>query len=173
MTKTQEGYNQQNSLLEEELSLLPPLLRSSHHLIPPNLHFFAPSPLQDSCSLWLSQDPASSSAPLSFLSACSRTRGNSSRPGPAEEEQPSALLLMSLQMSMDSLLCYADMSPYLSADPGLLQQVLLNLGPLDGSPFVEVDVNVLPKSAGVVITDRLCIPKSCREELQRVREDLT
>lgn len=74
---------------------------------------------------------------------------------------------------MDSLLCYADMSPYLSADPGLLQQVLLNLGPLDGSPFVEVDVNVLPKSAGVVITDRLCIPKSCREELQRVREDLT
>lgn len=56
----------------------------------------------------------------------------------------------------------AGVSPYLPAHPGLLQQVLLNLCPLNGSPFVEVDIDVLPKSAGIVITDGLCVPESCK-----------
>lgn len=64
----------------------------------------------------------------------------------------------------------AGVSPYLPAHPGLLQQVLLNLCPLYGSPFVEVDVDVLPKPAGIVITDGLRVPKSCKNygALERV-----
>lgn len=93
VAKTQEGHNQQSSswLRRKHLSLLSPLLRSSNDITPPNFCFAALSPSQGSCSPWLSQDPASSSAPLSFLSACSKTRGNSSRPGPAVEKQASAL----------------------------------------------------------------------------------
>ena len=48
---------------------------------------------------------------------------------------------------------------YLSADPGLLQQVLLYLGSLDGSSLVEVDVDVLPEARGVVVTDGFSVPK--------------
>lgn len=177
VAKTREGHNQQSSswLRRKHLSLLSPLLTSSHHITPPNLCFAALSPLQGSCSPLLSQDPASSSAPSSFLSACSKTHGNSSRPGPAVEEQASALRgerHRKVRLTECPLPRLAVLSPYLPADPGLLQQVLLNLRPLDGSPFVEVDVNVLPESAGVVITDGLCVPKSCGEELQWVTEDL-
>lgn len=64
----------------------------------------------------------------------------------------------------------AVVSPYLPAHPGLLQKVLLNLCPLYGSSFVEVDIDVLPKSAGIVITDGLRIPESCKNygALQRI-----
>lgn len=48
---------------------------------------------------------------------------------------------------------------YLSADPGLLQQVLLNLGPFYCSSLVEVDVNVFPKTRGVVIANSFGISK--------------
>lgn len=48
---------------------------------------------------------------------------------------------------------------HLATDPGLLQQVLLDLGALDGTPLVEVDINVLPKAAGVVVADGLGIAK--------------
>ena len=51
--------------------------------------------------------------------------------------------------------------PHLAADPGLLQQVLLYLGPLDGSSLVEVDVDVLPEAAGVVVADGLGVAKGC------------
>lgn len=36
---------------------------------------------------------------------------------------------------------------HLATDTGLLQQVLLDLGTLDGTPLVEVDIDVLPKAA--------------------------
>lgn len=36
---------------------------------------------------------------------------------------------------------------HLATDARLLQQVLLDLGALDGTPLVEVDVNVLPEAA--------------------------
>lgn len=51
--------------------------------------------------------------------------------------------------------------PHLSADAGLLQQVLLDLRPFNGTPLVEMDVDVFTEPAGVVITNRLCIAKSC------------
>ena len=46
-----------------------------------------------------------------------------------------------------------DPRSYLSTHPGLLQEVLLNAGPFDGPRLVEVDVDVLPKAAGVVVAD--------------------
>lgn len=49
--------------------------------------------------------------------------------------------------------------PHLSAHAGLLQQVLLNLGSFDGASLVEVDVDVLPEAAGVVVADGLGIAK--------------
>lgn len=48
---------------------------------------------------------------------------------------------------------------HLATDTGLLQQVLLDLGALDGTPLVEVNIDVLPKAAGVVVADGLGIPK--------------
>lgn len=51
---------------------------------------------------------------------------------------------------------------HLATDPGLLQQVLLDLGALDGTPLVEVDIDVLPKAARVVVADGLGIPKRFR-----------
>lgn len=50
-------------------------------------------------------------------------------------------------------------SAHLAAHTGLLQQVLLDLGALDGTPLVEVDVDVLPEAARVVIADGLGVPK--------------
>ena len=51
---------------------------------------------------------------------------------------------------------------HLPADAGLLQQVLLYLGSLDGSSLVEVDVDVLPEAGRVVVPDRLGVPERCR-----------
>ena len=53
--------------------------------------------------------------------------------------------------------------PHLPADPGLLQQVLLYLGPLDSPPLVEVDVYVLPEAARVVVANGLGVAKCCEE----------
>lgn len=40
----------------------------------------------------------------------------------------------------------------LSTHSGLFQQILLNASSLNGATFVEVDVNVLSKAAGVVVS---------------------
>lgn len=53
----------------------------------------------------------------------------------------------------------SDNYPHLSAHAGLLQQILLDLGSFDGASLVEVDVDVLPEAAGVVVADGLCIAK--------------
>lgn len=47
------------------------------------------------------------------------------------------------------------MRPNLSTHSGLFQQVLLNASSLDGATLGEVDVNVLSKAAGVVVSDGL------------------
>lgn len=44
---------------------------------------------------------------------------------------------------------------HLSTHAGLLQQVLLYLGPFDRPSLVEVDVDVLPEAAGVVVANGL------------------
>lgn len=44
---------------------------------------------------------------------------------------------------------------HLSTHAGLLQQVLLYLGSFNGPPLVEVDIDVLPEAARVVVTDGL------------------
>ena len=59
-------------------------------------------------------------------------------------------------------ICLRFLCPDLSADAGLLQQVLLYLGSLDGSSLVEVDVDVLPEAGRVVVPDRLGVPERCR-----------
>lgn len=48
--------------------------------------------------------------------------------------------------------------------PGLLQEVLLYHGTLNYSSGVEVDVNVLAKSTGVVVTVGLGITKGYKSE---------
>lgn len=48
---------------------------------------------------------------------------------------------------------------YLSADSGLLQQVLLYLGSFYCSSLVKVDVDVFPEARGVVIADSFGIAK--------------
>ena len=42
----------------------------------------------------------------------------------------------------------------------LLQEVLVNPGTLDSSILVEVDVNVFPEPARVIIPHSLCVAKS-------------
>ena len=46
--------------------------------------------------------------------------------------------------------------------PALLQQVLLYAGPFDHPILRKVDVDVLSKSGGVVVTNRLSISKGCQ-----------
>lgn len=49
---------------------------------------------------------------------------------------------------------------HLPAHSGFLQQVLLNPGALDGAALVEVDIDIFPKAAGVVIPNSFGISKS-------------
>lgn len=42
----------------------------------------------------------------------------------------------------------------------LLQQVLLYLGSFNGPSLVEVDIDVLPKATGVVVTNGLGVAES-------------
>lgn len=51
------------------------------------------------------------------------------------------------------------MASHLPAHAGLLQQVLLDPGAFDGAALVEVDVDILPKAAGVVVPNSLGIAK--------------
>jgi len=55
---------------------------------------------------------------------------------------------------------------YLSAHPGLLQEVLLDAGAFDGPRLVEVDVNVLPEAAGVVVADGFGVAEGWEETKQ-------
>lgn len=48
---------------------------------------------------------------------------------------------------------------HLVDNSGLLQEILLNLGSLNGSLMIKVDVDVLPKSTGIVISDGFGISK--------------
>ena len=60
---------------------------------------------------------------------------------------------------------------HLSADSGLLQQVLLHLGPFDGSSLVEVDVDVFAETAGVVVPDGFGVAERCMgEDKHKIRE---
>lgn len=49
---------------------------------------------------------------------------------------------------------------HLPAHSGFLQQVLLNPGALDGAALVEVDIDIFPEAAGVVIPNSFGISKS-------------
>ena len=49
---------------------------------------------------------------------------------------------------------------HLSTDARFLQQVLLYFGSFDGPSFVEMNIYILPKATGVVVANRLGIPKS-------------
>ena len=42
-----------------------------------------------------------------------------------------------------------------------LQQILLDLRPLDAAALVEVDVDVFAETGGVVVSEGLCVSKSC------------
>lgn len=53
-----------------------------------------------------------------------------------------------------------DLESHLSTYTRLLQQVLLYFGSFDGPALVEVDIDVLPKATGVVITNCLGIAES-------------
>lgn len=64
-------------------------------------------------------------------------------------------------------MCRVDSSkfvPDLVDKPGLLQEVLLYHGTFNDSSGVEVDVNVLAKSTGVVIAVGLGITKGYKSE---------
>lgn len=50
--------------------------------------------------------------------------------------------------------------PHLSTNSGLLQQVLFDLGSLDGSSHVEMDVDVFPKARRVVVANGFGVAKS-------------
>lgn len=50
---------------------------------------------------------------------------------------------------------YIRWRPHLPADPGLLQEKLLDACTLDHPAGVKVDVDVLPEAARVVVSDRL------------------
>lgn len=54
----------------------------------------------------------------------------------------------------------SDQFPHLVTNSRLLQQVLLNTGPFNGPTLGEVDVDVLPKSTGVIVADGFSIAKS-------------
>ena len=53
---------------------------------------------------------------------------------------------------------------HLIDDPGLFEQVLLDLCALDDAILVEDDVDVLAEPGGVVVANGLGISKSCKEE---------
>lgn len=67
----------------------------------------------------------------------------------------------------------AEWFPHLTTNSALLQQVLLDTGPFDSSTLGEVDVNVLPKSTGVIIADGFGITKGWGEKVSftQVRQD--
>lgn len=50
----------------------------------------------------------------------------------------------------------------LSHDPGLLQEVLLDVGSFNDAGPVETNVDVLAEPGGVVIPDRLGVPERCK-----------
>lgn len=50
-------------------------------------------------------------------------------------------------------------SSHLTTNSGLFQQVLLNASPFDGPTLGEVDVNVLPKTTGVIISNCFGVAK--------------
>lgn len=58
------------------------------------------------------------------------------------------------------------LAPHLSTHAGLLQQVLLDLCSLDGASLVEVNVDVLPEAAGVVVPNGLGVAEGCMSETQ-------
>lgn len=55
------------------------------------------------------------------------------------------------------------MASHLPTHAGLLQQVLLDPGALDGAALVEVDVDVFPEAAGVVVPNSFGVAKGCED----------
>ena len=51
----------------------------------------------------------------------------------------------------------------LSNDPRLLQQVLINLGTLNGTFLVKVNVNVFAETTRVVVSDCFGIAECCQQ----------
>ncbi len=51
---------------------------------------------------------------------------------------------------------------YLMTDTRLLQQVLLHVSSLYNAPFIEEDLHVFPKAAGVIIPNGFGIPEGCK-----------
>lgn len=47
--------------------------------------------------------------------------------------------------------------------PGFLQQILIDVSSFDHTAGSEVDINVFPETAGVVVSLCFCITKSCKE----------
>lgn len=47
------------------------------------------------------------------------------------------------------------------ANTRLLQEILLHASTFNHSVLAEEDLQILPKAAGVVVADRLSIPKRC------------
>ena len=58
-------------------------------------------------------------------------------------------------------------------DPALFQQILVNLGSFNETILVEMNVDVLAESAGVVVANRFGIPKGLEDRigLQNLRGD--
>lgn len=119
------------------------------------------------CSQWLCSAPVSSSPQQSCPSTCSKRCDSFFHREPERHNAKCGIKIGRRHMAywsgsfrnkLRDVWAFAKWL-YLSTDPGLLQQVLFNLGSLYSPSLVEVDVNVFPETGWVVIADCFCISK--------------
>lgn len=115
-----------------------------------------PAPWSGICTLQLSQGKGSSSALLTCPSACSKICGSFFPEVPVCDNKD---FLLQENLTSASEKKPADWFPHLTTNSGLLQQILLHSGPFNGPSFGEANVDVLPKSTGVVIANGFGITK--------------